>query len=165
MNVSGDFCLKKIAPVIANLYLISLYLTLPIMPVLASILFLRIKYVFEYGTTIKKVMVHIAALKEGPAHHYFTDVMGIGSNPPQAIRGECIQCGNCCMDRRCVFLENIGERKYQCGIYHSPFRRLSNCGSFPLDQRDIDRYECPSYTVLTVIPIRICETSIDPVSA
>ncbi len=144
---------KIVAPAIAQLYLFSLYLVLPLMPLLASILFMRSKYVLEYRDTIRKVRIHIAALKEGPAQHYFHDVMGRGSEVPQEIHGECVQCGNCCMDRRCVFLEPIGSEKYQCGIYHSPFRKLSNCGSFPLNQWDIDRYACPSYTASVVIPI------------
>jgi len=125
------------------------------MPLLASILFIRRKYVLEYRTTIKNLWVHIEALKEGPAQHYFHDVMGRSLGVPQEIRGHCVQCGNCCMERRCVFLEYVGNDKYQCGIYSSPFRKLSNCGSFPLSQWDIDRYDCPSYTVSAVIPIRV----------
>ena len=124
------------------------------MPLLASLLFARSKYVREYRNTLNRLRVHIAALGEGPAQHYFHDVMGRGSNVPQEIHGECVQCGNCCMDRRCVFLEAADAGKYQCGIYHSPFRKLSNCGSFPLNQWDIDRYACPSYTASAVIPIQ-----------
>jgi hypothetical protein len=98
---------KIVAPAIVQLYLLSLYLTLPLMPLLASILFMRGKYVLEYRATLRKVRIHIAALKEGPAQHYFHDVMGRGSDVPQEIHGECVQCGNCCMERRCVFLEPI----------------------------------------------------------
>ena len=65
----------------------------------------------------------------------------------------CVQCGNCCVDRRCVFHEAIDNDKFQCGIFHSPFRKLSNCGSFPLNQWDIDRYACPNYTASALIPI------------
>jgi hypothetical protein len=125
------------------------------MPLLASILFLRRKYVMEYGKTFRKVRIHIEALREGPAQHYFQDVLGRGSRVPDDIHGECVQCGNCCMERRCLFLEELQNGKYQCGIYASPFRRLSNCGSFPLNQWDIDRYACPSYTASAVIPIRL----------
>ena len=144
---------KIVAPAVAQLYLACLYLALPLLPLLASMLFARSKYVREYRATLRKLLVHIAALREGPAQHYFHDVMGRASSVPQEIHGECVQCGNCCMDRRCVFLEPAGQDKYQCGIYHSPFRKLSNCGSFPLNQWDIDRYACPSYTASAVIPI------------
>jgi hypothetical protein len=81
------------------------------MPLLASILFLRSKYVREYCNTIRQVLIHTAALKEGPAKHYFPDVLGRGSDVPEEIDGECVQCG----------------------IHLSPFRTLSNCGSFPLN--------------------------------
>ena len=137
----------------AQLYLASLYLVLPLIPLLATLLFARSKYVRNYRATLSKLRVHIAAMGEGPARHYFHDVMGRRSAVPQEIHGECVQCGNCCMERRCVFLEAAEEGKYLCGIYHSPFRKLSNCGSFPLNQWDIDRYACPSYTASAVIPI------------
>jgi hypothetical protein len=144
---------KIVAPAAAQIYLASLWLFLPLMPLFASVLFGRIKYTRNYKDTLERLRVHIAALREGPAQHFFHDVLGRGSNVPQEIHGECVQCGNCCMDRRCVFLETADKLTYQCGIYHSPFRRLSNCGSFPLNQWDIDRYNCPSYTASAVIPI------------
>ena len=72
---------------------------------------------------------------------------------PVAIHGECIQCGNCCLNRRCAFLEPVAGDKYQCGIYSSYLRRFSNCGSFPLHAHDIARYQCPSYYVAGEQPI------------
>jgi hypothetical protein len=135
-------------------YVACLYLSLPLMPLLASLVFFRKKYLLQYITTIKKLVVHIEALREGPVSHYFGDVMGNVSAVPADIHGHCAQCGNCCLDRRCVFLEKKGDAEYQCGIYHSPFRRFSNCGSFPLNQHDIERYECPSYFVPESVPIR-----------
>ena len=72
--------------------------------------------------------------------------MGRQDKVPAEIAGSCVQCGNCCMNKRCVFLEPIDNDRYQCGIYHSPLRRWSNCGSFPLHAHDIARYACPSTT-------------------
>ena len=46
---------------------------------------------------------------------------------------------------------------FQCGIYTSPLRRLSNCGAFPVSARDIQRYDCPSYFVVKAEPVRILE--------
>jgi hypothetical protein len=160
LNTYGDIELRKfVAPAVAQVYLATLWLFLPFMPLFASILFGRLKYLRDYKGTLKKLRVHIAALSEGPAQHYFHDVMGRGSDVPQEVHGHCVQCGNCCMDRRCVFLETADEVTYQCGIYHSPFRKLSNCGSFPLNQWDIERYACPSYTASAVIPIRLYTAS------
>ncbi len=144
---------RVLASSLTRLYLVTLTLCLPAMPVLAAILFLRPGYLRDYRSFLRKMRVHIAALREGPAQHYFEDVMGRAASVPQHIEGHCVQCGNCCMERRCVFLEAIEGGRFQCGIYHSPFRKLSNCGSFPLNQWDIDRYACPSYTATVRIPI------------
>ena len=139
---------------LTHCYVGCLYLSLPLMPLLASIAFLRSKYLLEYPSTVRKLLVHIRALREGPVSHFFGDVMGNVSAVPANIQGHCVKCGNCCMDRRCVFLEKTAEMEYVCGIYHSPFRRFSNCGSFPLNQHDIERYACPSYFVVESVPIR-----------
>ena len=131
----------------------SMYLLLPLTPLLASVVFFRSKYVVQYRLTLKKMVVHLQALSEGPVHHYLQDVVGRKTSIPAEIRGDCTQCGNCCLDKRCVFLEKTADEKYLCGIYHSPLRRFSNCGSFPLSAHDIERYDCPGYTVVQEAPI------------
>jgi hypothetical protein len=146
---------KYLALCASHLYIGCLWLFLPLMPLLASLVFLRKRYALNYLETVRKLIVHIAALREGPARHYFGDVMGKAKDVPAQIRGHCVQCGNCCMDKRCVFLELAPGDKHLCGIYHSPFRRLSNCGSFPLNGHDIERYACPSYFAVETVPIRI----------
>jgi len=144
-----------VAAFAARVYIAGMYLFFPFMPLFASVVFLRSKYVRNYGRTLKQLRVHIEALREGPVQHYFGDVIGKGSEVPVEVHGECVQCGNCCMDRRCMFLEQTSATTYQCGIYHSPFRRMSNCGSFPLNQHDIERYACPSYYVVEAKPVPV----------
>ena len=122
-----------------------LYLLLPLMPLLASLFFMRWKFVRHYSQSLQKALIHIAAINEGPLQHYFTDVAGRARQIPDEIQGSCVQCGNCCMQRRCAFIEPVADNKYQCGIYSSFWRRFSNCSSFPLNQYDIERYKCPSY--------------------
>ena len=134
-------------------FLGSLYLLLPLLPLLASVAYLRSKYVLQYWSTLKKMVIHLQALSEGPVRHYLQDVAGRQTSIPAAIRGECTQCGNCCLDKRCVFLEKTADDKYLCGIYHSPLRRFSNCGSFPLSAHDIERYDCPGYEVVAEAPL------------
>ena len=133
------------------------YVSLPLAPALASLLFWRKRYLLDYWGTIRKARIHIRAINSGPALHYFQDVAGKVGRVPEHIEGECIQCGNCCMNHQCMFLEPAGPQRYQCGIYHSPLRRASNCGSFPLHGHDIARYQCPSYVVVgagqRIIPI------------
>lgn len=129
-----------------------LYLLLPFLPLVASVVFWRRQYLVCYLQSLHKISVHIHALRQGPAFHYFQDILGQVRDVPQAIQGECVQCGNCCMDHRCMFLVQLDHKRYQCGIYSSPLRRFSNCGSFPLNAYDIERYACPSYFV--VDPLR-----------
>jgi len=130
-----------------TVFVLLLYLFLPLLPLLATVVFARWRFTKDYKTTILKMRVHIAAVQRGPAVHFFSDVLGQVSSIPDEIQGECVQCGNCCMNHQCAFLEKVADNKFQCGIYHSPFRQLSNCGSFPLNAHDIERYACPSYFV------------------
>lgn len=67
------------------------------------------------------------------------------------------------MDRRCLFLEPIGDEKFNCGIYDSVWRRFSNCGSFPINRNDIERYDCPSYFVKGEAPIHFVPKPSDTV--
>jgi hypothetical protein len=140
---------------ITFVYIGGLYILLPVLPVLASVIFLRKKYLTQYSTTIKKLIIHLEALREGSVSYYFSNLFNTVSDAPAEIGGSCIRCGECCMNKRCVFLEQINEKEYQCGVYHSPLRKFSNCGAYPVSQRDIDRYACPSYYVIREIPIKV----------
>lgn len=126
------------------------YVLLPVWPLLFSIVFANSKFILNYRQTIKALLIYFAALKEGPIEHYFADVISNENVIPSTIKGSCIKCGNCCLDRRCIFLEKTGEEEYICGIYTSPLRRFSNCNSFPLNARDIERYSCPSFTEVAI---------------
>jgi uncharacterized cysteine cluster protein YcgN (CxxCxxCC family) len=137
----------NVARLAAALYILALYLFLPAIPLLASLMFAKWRFSAEYWRTLRKMLTHIGALRQGPAVHFFHDVLGRVNKVPDDIQGECVQCGNCCMNHQCFFLEKVDVNKFQCGIYQSPFRKLSNCGSFPLNRHDIERYACPSYFV------------------
>jgi hypothetical protein len=137
----------------AKCFIASLYCSLPLLPLLAAIAFLRWRFAWHYLATLRKMRVHLEAIRQGPVQHFFRDVLGRKQYVPAEIRGSCVQCGNCCLERRCAFLEQVAQDKYQCGIYHSVWRRFSNCGSFPLNQYDIDRYACPSYYTVPVLTV------------
>ena len=76
------------------------------------------------------------------------------SRPSQVkkIGGFCNHCGNCCLDRRCLFLEQGKENQYFCGIFDTTLRRFTNCGAYPINQEDIDLYACPTYYVIGPAP-------------
>ena len=119
----------------------------PLMPLLMAVLLLDRRFLTDYRAQRAKFKIHFQALSQGPVAHYFNDVFLRYKQVPVTVYGECVQCGNCCLNRQCAFLEPIADGKFQCGIYGSYLRRFSNCGSFPLHAQDIERYQCPSYFV------------------
>ena len=126
-------------------------LLIPLMPLIMTALLMDKKYFQQYALYLEKFQRHFNAIKQGPVQHYFSDVWMKYDNIPVTIEGECVQCGNCCLNKLCAFLEPAGDNKYQCGIYNSVLRRFSNCNSFPLHAQDIERYACPSYKVVSPV--------------
>jgi hypothetical protein len=141
---------RYLASVLTGFLVLSVLLLFPLLPIVAALAFWQKHFLLNYFQTLKKIWHHLQAMCEGPAIHYFADVMGRASQVPEVMGGSCVQCGNCCMNKRCMFLQPIANDKFQCGIYSSPLRRFSNCGSFPLNAYDIERYECPSYFVIPI---------------
>ena len=122
-------------------------LMVPVMPALVSLLLMDKRFVANYGAYRTKFKVHFQALSKGPVEHFLRDVFLRFKQVPVTVHGECVQCGNCCLNQQCAFLEPIDGGKFQCGIYGTTLRRFSNCGSFPLHAHDIARYQCPSFFV------------------
>ena len=139
---------ERIAVALAALFNAACFLLLPVMPLIVSVLVWDSRYLRRYGHYFVKFVEHFKALREGPVRHYLADVFLQVREVPATIAGHCVQCGNCCLDKRCAFLQPLGDGKFACGIFHSTVRRFSNCGSFPLHARDIERYQCPSYFVV-----------------
>jgi hypothetical protein len=125
---------------------------IPVSPLVMFLLFGEKKFIVAYSDSVKKMRIHLQALSEGPVLHFLEDVCLRKKNIPVQIQGSCVQCGNCCLEKKCFFLEPMGEDKFQCGIYDSVWRRFSNCNSYPLHAEDIERYNCPSYSV---VPVRL----------
>ena len=131
--------------------------SIPVLPIFFSLIFLKPKYLLNYRETLQKLKIHHKALSQGPVQRYFESFFEIRLNESSQISGACTQCGSCCLNQQCFFLEPLPEEKFQCGIYNSPFRKLSNCGAFPISGEDIERYECPGYVLSpkTVIKIAV----------
>lgn len=120
----------------------------PALPLLAAVLFWKKDYLLNYQQALKKIKIHVRAISDGPLQHYFQDILIFNDKMREPITGHCSQCGNCCLNRQCFFLEQFETDKYICGIYKSPLRRFSNCSSFPINSNDIERYQCPTYSVI-----------------
>ena len=123
-----------------------------ILPFIFSLIFLKTKYILNYRDTLQKLRIHHKALSQGPVKRYVESFFSVRLNQSDQITGSCTQCGNCCLDKKCVFLEPLTDGKFECGVYNSPFRRFSNCGTFPISEEDIVRYDCPGY-ILTPYPV------------
>jgi hypothetical protein len=123
-----------------------------VMPLVMGIIFLKPKFVINYKDSLKKLRTHHSALSKGPVKRYIESLFKTRLNQSNQITGTCTQCGNCCLNQQCFFLEPIEDGKFQCGVYNSLFRKFSNCGAFPISNEDIQRYECPGY-VLQAYPM------------
>jgi len=138
---------------LSKIFIAISYLLTPLFPLLLSILFRNKQYVLQYAQSIKKIRIHLHALSNGPVTHFLEDVFLRAHHIPAQIQGSCVQCGNCCLNKQCFFITPVQEDKFQCGIYGSFWRRFSNCNSYPLHANDIERYACPSYSVVRIHPV------------
>lgn len=123
-----------------------------ILPLIFCLIFLKTKYVLNYRDTLRKLRIHHKALSQGPVKRYVESFFSVRLNQSDQITGSCTQCGNCCLNKQCVFLEPLTDGKFECGVYSSPFRKFSNCSAFPISEEDIERYDCPGY-ILTPYPV------------
>ena len=94
-------------------------LTVPIWPPMLTVMTGQMKHTRRYFRTIRKGFTHLHALiKMRAIHRYFS---GEGNKPQQQaaqnIGGFCNRCGQCCLERRCMFLEKQSDAEYLCGIY------------------------------------------------
>ena len=133
---SKSFVLKNtFIQVLAKALLLLAKVALPVLPFIFGFIFLKPEYILNYCATIQKLKIHHKALSQGPVRRYFESFFAVRLNEASQISGACTQCG----------------------IYNSPFRKLSNCGAFPISGEDIERYDCPGYVLnpKTVIKIAV----------
>lgn len=139
---------NKLSLSVAEFVSFILKFILPLLPLMAAVLFWKKDYIAHYRHSLKKINIHVRAICDGPLQHYFQDILFFNEKVEERIIGYCSQCGNCCLNRQCFFLEQSDKDTYICGIYKSPLRRFSNCSSFPINGNDIERYQCPTYNVI-----------------
>lgn len=127
---------------------------LPLSPLLLSLLTGKGGFVRNYYRTIVKLLITLVTMRQRRSVERYVQSLLSVSRPSQVkkIGGFCNHCGNCCLDRRCLFLEKGRENHYFCGIFGTTLRRFTNCGAYPINQEDIDLYACPTYYVIGPAP-------------
>jgi hypothetical protein len=139
------------------------WLVLPVLPVMASAVARDWSYVVHYPGTLKRISRHILATwRSAAVSRAWVQRFDKHSDSGRArIVGSCTHCGNCCLHRDCVFLGFDAEARSFCRIYGSAVWRKLPCGAYPVSQRDIELYSCPSFRALPqavdgrkVIPIQ-----------
>jgi len=65
--------------------------------------------------TMRNAHRHIRAMQSRPRFALLSRRGRTRRQVPERVEGECIQCGNCCMDHRCMFLEPAGPQRFRCG--------------------------------------------------
>ena len=138
----------------ASVFFACAIVLLPLLPLLLSLLTGKGRFARNYYRTIVKLLITLVAMRQRRSVERYAQSLLFVSRPPQAkkIGGFCNHCGNCCLDRRCLFLEKGRENQYFCGIFGTTLRRFTNCGAYPIDQEDIDLYACPTYYVIGPAP-------------
>lgn len=68
----------------------------------------------------------------------------------ERIVGECTHCGQCCINKSCVYLQLGKGDESRCGIYNNWFWKRLTCGEYPISSEQIDIYSCPSFHAIPV---------------
>ncbi|MBN1105864.1 MAG: hypothetical protein JXL84_20815 [Deltaproteobacteria bacterium] len=70
------------------------------------------------------------------------DLSAVKINPEWKQGDSCGECGKCCRKIKCPFQD---KENGHCMSYDTFYWRYFNCGRYPLNQREIDLYECPKW--------------------
>jgi hypothetical protein len=125
-------------------------LLLPVSPIVASVIARDPSYLRDYRRTLLKAASHLRGQVKSRAFSRYVLYGRLPKPEGEAVVGECTHCGNCCLHRRCIFLDWSSKGHSCCRIYGSGFWKKLACGRYPESSVDIARYECPSFTTVLV---------------
>ncbi len=131
-----------------GLWAVALLPLLPVAPIVASLIAGDSSYVRRYGSTLKRAARHLVAQYRSRAFSRWVFYQAPAPGQTEDMVGACTHCGNCCLDRSCVFLDWSEEGHSRCGIYGRWFWRLLACGRYPKSSMDIELYACPSFAAV-----------------
>lgn len=120
-------------------------LLLPVGPIVAAVIARDRSYVRQYWHTIVKGFAHLRGQVESRAFSRYVMYSHRERPTSQQIVGKCTNCGQCCLNKKCIFLDWTDAGESRCRIYGSAFWKGLACGRYPEDQFDIDLYACPTF--------------------
>lgn len=127
-----------------------LVLMLPVLPALVAMLARDTASLVNYGLTLRRSVRMLSAMARTRVIPRSLKRRWQEASSAR-IEGTCTHCGNCCVQRSCVFLSFDAAGQSACVIHGSALWRLTSCGRYPIDGADIAVYACPSYRI--AIPI------------
>lgn len=128
-----------------------MFALLPIGPFVASAIARDASYTRRYRATLIRGAAHARAmLRDRAISRYLLRRRRTGgAGPREHIVGACTHCGNCCLNRSCIFLDFDDRGRSSCRIYGGRFWGLLNCSRYPESRNDIELYRCTSFAALT----------------
>jgi hypothetical protein len=121
-------------------------LMLPLAPIAASAIARDGSYLRRYGSTTAKAAGHLHGQVKSRAFSRYVLYDANAPSTPETVVGQCTHCGNCCLHRRCIYLDWSPEGDSRCRIYNSAFWKTLACGRYPESRQDIVLYACPSFS-------------------
>jgi len=121
-------------------------LLLPFAPLVASVIARDPSYLRRYATTAAKATGHLHGQVKSRAFSRYLLCGRIVPPAQEKVVGQCTHCGNCCLHRRCIYLDWSLAGESRCRIYNRAFWKKLACGRYPESRRDIDLYACPSFS-------------------
>jgi len=126
-----------------------MFALLPLGPFVASAIARDASYTRRYRATLMRGAAHARAmLRDRAISRYLLRRRRSTEAPREHIVGACTHCGNCCLNRSCLFLDFDGAGRSSCRIYGGRFWGLLNCSRYPESRNDIELYRCASFTAL-----------------
>ncbi len=143
-----------------------LIITLPLSPVGIALLAGPLRgrrYLRHYTDTIRRTarMTQQMLKADVVARRMQLKLSRYKSATAEKVVGECTHCGNCCINKSCVYLEFDHNLRSRCAVYNNWFWKMTRCADYPINALEIALYSCPSYGIaptaamITEQPVKI----------
>jgi hypothetical protein len=135
-------------------YLVKIVFAVPLVPLWPVFLSIEARdpyYVVHYFETIWNCLRTLGhAIRNGSwarifKYNVFTTAAYIEEQLGSRL-GACTRCAKCCKMLKCDYLAyNKQSHEYYCSVYDTPYWIFGACGRYPIDQQDVDDYNCPGF--------------------